>query len=103
MRAFRRIGSEQQRILSLKHFSAKHRIDREGREPGKLYPLFTAQTFLALLERYGTLTQGMRLVCYCLSEAVAKVLAPLGFDVRVAAGKREEDVLALLNSEAASS
>ncbi|MGE5259439.1 MAG: uroporphyrinogen-III synthase [Actinomycetota bacterium] len=63
----------------------------------------TAKTFLALLERYGALTQGMRLVCYCISQAVAEVLAPLGFSVRVATGKREEDVLALLDSEAASS
>ncbi len=63
----------------------------------------TARTFLALLERYGALTQGKRLVCYCISEAVAEVLAPLGFRVRVAANKREEDVLALLDSGAASS
>jgi uroporphyrinogen-III synthase len=63
----------------------------------------TAETFLALLERYGAVTQGKRLVCYCISEAVAEVLTPLGFRVRVAANKREEDVLALLDSEAASS
>lgn len=63
----------------------------------------TARTFLALLERYGAVTQGKRLICYCLSEAVAEVLTPLGFRVRVAAHKREEDVLALLDSEAASS
>jgi len=63
----------------------------------------TAKTFVALLERYGVLTQATRLICYCLSEAVAEVVAPLGFRVRVAAHKREEDVLALLDSEAASS
>jgi uroporphyrinogen-III synthase len=63
----------------------------------------TARTFVALLERYGALTQGKHLVCYCISEAVAEVLAPRGFRVRVAANKREEDVLALLDSEAASS
>jgi uroporphyrinogen-III synthase len=63
----------------------------------------TARTFLALLERYGALTQGKYLVCYCISEAVAEVLTPVGFRVRVAANKREEDVLALLDSEAASS
>jgi hypothetical protein len=45
----------------------------------------------------------MRVVCYCLSEAVAEVLAPLGIWVRVAANPREKDVLALLDSEAASS
>jgi uroporphyrinogen-III synthase len=63
----------------------------------------TARTFLALIERYGALTQGKHPVCYCISEAVAEVLAPRGFRVRVAANKREEDVLALLDSEAASS
>jgi uroporphyrinogen-III synthase len=63
----------------------------------------TAKTFFALLERYGAVTQGRRLICYCISEAVAGVLTPLGFRVRVAAHKREEDVLALLDSEAASS
>ncbi len=63
----------------------------------------TAKTFLALLERYGALTQGARVVCYCLSEAVAEVLTPHGFRARVAAHKREEDVLALLDSETASS
>ena len=62
----------------------------------------TAKTFLALLARYGAVTQGKRLVCYCISEAVAEVLTPLGFRVRVAAHKREEDVLALLDSKAAS-
>ncbi len=63
----------------------------------------TARTYLALLERHGAVTQGKRPVCYCLSEAVAEVLTPHGFRARVAAHKREEDVLALLDSEAASS
>jgi len=63
----------------------------------------TAKTFLALLERHGTVTQAKRLVCYCISDSVAEMLTPLGFRVRVAAHKREEDVLALLDSEAASS
>jgi uroporphyrinogen-III synthase len=63
----------------------------------------TAKTFLGLLERYGAVTQGKRLVCYCISEAVAEILTPLGFRVRVAAHKCEEDVLALLDTEAASS
>jgi uroporphyrinogen-III synthase len=63
----------------------------------------TAKTYLALLERYGVVTRGKRLVCYCISKAVAEVLTPLGFRVRVAAHPREEDVLALLDSEAASS
>ncbi|HEV7463326.1 MAG TPA: uroporphyrinogen-III synthase [Methyloceanibacter sp.] len=63
----------------------------------------TAKTFVQLLDRHGVVTQGKRVVCYCLSEAVAEVLAPLGIWVRVAANPREEDVLALLDSEAASS
>jgi uroporphyrinogen-III synthase len=63
----------------------------------------TAKTFAQLLDRHGVVTQGKRVVCYCLSEAVAEVLAPLGIWVRVAANPREEDVLALLDSEAASS
>ncbi len=63
----------------------------------------TAKTYLAVLERHGAVTQGMRPVCYCISEAVAEVLTPHGFRARVAAHKREEDVLALLDCEAASS
>jgi uroporphyrinogen-III synthase len=63
----------------------------------------TAKTFALLLDRHGAVTQGKRLVCYCLSEAVAEVLAPLGLRVRVAANPPEEDVLALLDSAAASS
>jgi uroporphyrinogen-III synthase len=63
----------------------------------------TAKTFLALLERYGAVMQGKRVVCYCISDSVAEMLTPLGFRVRVAAHKRAEDVLALLDSKAASS
>jgi uroporphyrinogen-III synthase len=63
----------------------------------------TAKTFAALLARHGLVTQGTRLICYCLSEAVAEAVAPLGLRVRVAARPREEDVLALVDSEAASS
>src|SRR5262249_20152667 len=63
----------------------------------------TARTFAALIDKHGAATQGRRLVCYCLSQAVAEVLAPLGFRVRVASKPREEDVLALVDSEAASS
>ncbi len=63
----------------------------------------TAKTFADLLARHGLVTQGKRLVCYCISKAVAEVLSPLGFRVRVASHPREEDVLALLNPEAASS
>src|SRR5262245_38257286 len=63
----------------------------------------TARTFAALIDKRGAVTQWRRLVCYCLSQAVAEVLAPLGFRVRVASKPREEDVLALVDSEAASS
>ena len=63
----------------------------------------TARTFAALIDKHGAVTQGRRLVCYCLSQAVAEVLAPLGIGVRVASKPREEDVLALVDSEAASS
>ena len=63
----------------------------------------TAIIFANLLARQGAVTQGKSLVCYCLSEAVAEMVTPLGFEVRVAARPREEDVLALLDSGAASS
>lgn len=67
-----------------------------------LSPL-TARTFALLIDKHGVVTQGRRLVCYCLSQAVAEVLSLLGFEVRVAARPREEEVLALVDSEAASS
>jgi uroporphyrinogen-III synthase len=63
----------------------------------------TAKTFAGLVTRHSLVTQGKSLVCYCLSEAVAEAVASLGLEVRVAAHPREEDVLALLDSEAASS
>lgn len=63
----------------------------------------TAAIFADLVARHGLLTQAKSLVCYCLSEAVAEAVAPLGCELRVAARPREEDVLALLDSEAASS
>jgi uroporphyrinogen-III synthase len=63
----------------------------------------TAKTFAELAVRHGLVTQANGLVCYCLSEAVAEAVRPLGGEIRVAAGPREEDVLALLDSQAASS
>lgn len=63
----------------------------------------TARTFADLLDKHGAVTQGKRLVCYCLSQAVADDLAPLRFTVRVAESPREEDVLALLDADSASS
>ena len=63
----------------------------------------TAKTFAELVARHGLVTQASGLVCYCLSEAVAEAVRPLGSKIRVAARPREEDILALVDSEAASS
>lgn len=63
----------------------------------------TAGIFAALVAGHGLVTQAASLVCYCLSEAVAEAVAPLGCEARVAARPREEDVLALLDAQAASS
>jgi uroporphyrinogen-III synthase len=63
----------------------------------------TAKTFAALTHDLGWLNRAEGLVCYCLSKAVAEQVAPLGFQVRVATLPREEEVLALVDSEAASS
>jgi len=63
----------------------------------------TAKTFAALAAELGAVTNPKGPVCYCLSKAVADQVAPLGFPARVAALPREEDVLALVDSEAASS
>ncbi len=62
----------------------------------------TARIFAALLAKHGVMPS-QSIVCYCLSEAIAEEVAPLGFTVRVAATPREQDVLALLDGEAASS
>ena len=62
----------------------------------------TAETFVSLLRRHGLLEPGARLICYCLSEAVAEAASPLGADLRVPAKPREEDILALIEAEAAS-
>lgn len=63
----------------------------------------TARIFRELLVKHDAAEAGNGLICYCLSEAIAEELTPLGVEVRVAATPREEDVLALLDSEAASS
>ena len=63
----------------------------------------TAKTFAELVARHGLVTQANGLVCYCLSEAVAEAVRPPGCTIRVAARPREEDLLALVDSEAASS
>ena len=63
----------------------------------------TAAIFAALVARHGALTQASRLDCYCLSAAVAQAVEPLQARAIVAARPYEEDILALLDSEAASS
>ena len=63
----------------------------------------TAAIFAALVVRHGALTQASRLDCYCLSAAVAQVVESLQARAIVAARPYEEDILALLDSEAASS
>lgn len=63
----------------------------------------TATTFAALAERHDVVTQAKNLVCYCLSQTVAEAVTPSGLKVRVPAYPREEDILALLDSDAPSS
>jgi uroporphyrinogen-III synthase len=63
----------------------------------------TARTFADLIAKHGLVTQAKSLICYCLSEAVAEAVAPFGCETRVAAHPREEDILALLDAETASS
>jgi uroporphyrinogen-III synthase len=63
----------------------------------------TAGIFAALLAKHRLVTEAKRLICYCLSEAVAEEVAALHCAIRVAAQPHEQDVLALLDSEAASS
>jgi uroporphyrinogen-III synthase len=63
----------------------------------------TAATFAALVVRHGAVAQASRLDCYCLSAAVARAVEPLKARVIVAAHPREEELLALISSEAASS
>ena len=63
----------------------------------------TAAIFAALVVRHDVVTQASRLDCYCLSAAVAQAVEPLKARAIVAARPREEDVLALISPEAASS
>jgi uroporphyrinogen-III synthase len=75
----------------------------EGRLDGAiLMSRRAAATYAALIVKHGLTAQAQRLVCYCLSETVAQEAAPLGCEIRVAARPREEDILALLDAEAAS-
>jgi uroporphyrinogen-III synthase len=63
----------------------------------------TAGIFADLVRRHGVVTEASRLNCYCLSAAVAQALEPLGAAVIVAERPREEELLALVSTEAASS
>jgi uroporphyrinogen-III synthase len=63
----------------------------------------TAAIFAALVVRHGALTQASRLDCYCLSAAVAQAVEPLKARAIVAVRPYEDDILALLDSDAASS
>jgi uroporphyrinogen-III synthase len=63
----------------------------------------TAATFADLVRRQGAVTQTSRLICYCLSAAVAQAVRSLGATTIVAAEPREEELLALISTEAASS
>lgn len=62
----------------------------------------TGATFADLVARHGLEDPAARLICYCLSGAVAQAVRPVGARMSVAAGPREEDVLALLATGAAS-
>ena len=75
----------------------------EGRLDGAiLMSRRAASTFAALVARHDLAKQAERLVCYCLSETVATEVVPLACEIRVAVRPREEDILALLDAEAAS-
>lgn len=62
----------------------------------------TAEILVSLLRKEDATEFGSRLICYCLSEAVAEAASPLGSRRRVAATPQEEDILALIDSDAAS-
>jgi uroporphyrinogen-III synthase len=62
----------------------------------------TGATFAGLIRQHGLVTEASRLNCYCLSGAVAQTAEPLKARLIVAARPSEEDVLALIDSDAAS-
>jgi uroporphyrinogen-III synthase len=63
----------------------------------------TAAVFADLVRRQDMVTQASRLICYCLSAAVAQAVEPLGAMTIVATEPREEEFLALISAETASS
>ena len=62
----------------------------------------TAATFARFILQHGMVTEASRLNCYCLSGAVAQAVEPLKARLVVAARPSEEDVLALIDADAAS-
>ena len=56
----------------------------------------TAAIFTSLTAAEGVVTQASQLRCYCLSQAVADALAPLGAKVAIAPHPSEEELLALI-------
>jgi len=70
---------------------------RGGRLDGAIFMSpRTAAIFTALTATEGAVTRASQLRCYCLSQAVADALAPLGAKVAVAARPSEEELLALI-------
>jgi uroporphyrinogen-III synthase len=63
----------------------------------------TAAVFAGLVSQHGAVTEASRLHCYCLSATVAQAVKPLGAKLIVAERPREEELLALISTEAASS
>ena len=69
----------------------------EGRLDGAIFMSpRTAAIFSGLVAAEGAVTQASQLRCYCLSQAVADAVAPLGAKVVVAPHPREEELLALI-------
>jgi uroporphyrinogen-III synthase len=62
----------------------------------------TGTIFAGLIRHHGLEGPASRFICYCLSGAVAQAVRPAGLRMSVAARPREEDVLALLTTGAAS-
>lgn len=60
----------------------------------------TARAFVRAIERHGLVAQARGLVCYCLSKAIAEAVVPVGLAARVPQYAREEDLIALLESNA---
>jgi uroporphyrinogen-III synthase len=70
---------------------------RNGRLDGAiLMSPRTAAIFATLVAAHGAVTLASGLRCYCLAQAVAEALAPLGAKVAVAPHPSEEELLALI-------